>query len=80
MGKQELLHQALTEESLHAEACWMVGDRLFDMEGARACGMRNIGVLYGYGSRDELVQAGAEALAKHPEEIPPLIKKAENAA
>ena len=37
----------------------MVGDRRFDIEGAAATGIESIGVLYGYGSREELEQAGA---------------------
>ena len=41
----------------------MIGDRRFDIEGAHACGIAAVGVLYGYGSRQELEDAGAEALA-----------------
>lgn len=36
-----------------------MGDRRFDIEGAAATGIESIGVLYGYGSREELEQAGA---------------------
>lgn len=42
----------------------MIGDREHDMIGAKACGIAGIGVLYGYGSRKELVQAGADAIAE----------------
>ena len=42
----------------------MIGDRLFDIEGAKAMGMPSVGVLYGYGSREELVKAGADRLAE----------------
>ena len=38
----------------------MVGDRKFDVEGAHAFGIPAIGVLFGYGSRDELEFAGAD--------------------
>lgn len=41
----------------------MVGDRMHDMEGAKENGLASIGVLYGYGSREELEEAGADALA-----------------
>ncbi|MCD8072032.1 MAG: HAD-IA family hydrolase [Alistipes sp.] len=37
----------------------MVGDRRHDIEGARQTGLFPIGVTYGYGSRQELEQAGA---------------------
>lgn len=41
----------------------MVGDRHHDVDGATACGLRTVGVLYGYGSREELEEAGAFAVA-----------------
>jgi len=41
----------------------MVGDRLFDVEGAHANGIHAIGVAYGYGSREELENAGADDVA-----------------
>ncbi len=45
----------------------MVGDKHHDVDGARACGVRSVGVAYGFGSREEL--AGAEAILDSPEEI-----------
>lgn len=42
----------------------MVGDRLHDAEGAKEHGIPCLGVLYGYGSREELLQAGVFALAE----------------
>lgn len=39
--------------------CLMVGDRSYDILGARACGMDAVGVLCGYGSVEELTEAGA---------------------
>ncbi len=41
----------------------MVGDREHDVIGARLAGVTGIGVLWGFGSRDELVEAGAAAVA-----------------
>lgn len=41
----------------------MVGDREFDVQGARTVGLPCIGVLFGYGSSAELTAAGALALA-----------------
>lgn len=51
----------------------MVGDRKFDITGARAFGMANIGVLYGFGSRKELEEAGADCLAETAEEVKELL-------
>lgn len=36
----------------------MVGDRSFDAAGAKACGIDSLGVLYGHGSREEVLSAG----------------------
>ncbi len=44
----------------------MVGDRSHDVVGAKANGVRPIGVLWGYGSRDELIAAGAAVLCDEP--------------
>ena len=39
------------------------------MIGAHANGLRRIGVLWGYGSREELETAGADALLQKPEDL-----------
>jgi len=53
----------------HASSCIMVGDRKFDMEGAKAFGMTAAGVTWGYGSRDELLSAGSDHIADTPAEL-----------
>ena len=47
----------------------MVGDRKHDVLGARENNLPCVGVLFGYGSREELQTAGAEALAESVEEL-----------
>ena len=47
----------------------MVGDRRHDIYGAHANGLEAIGVLYGYGSREELSAAGADFLAADLDEL-----------
>lgn len=47
----------------------MVGDREYDIIGAKKAGISSIGVLYGYGTRQELVNAGACHIAEKAEEI-----------
>ena len=37
----------------------MVGDRQYDILGAKQLGIDSVGVLYGYGDREELETAGA---------------------
>ena len=46
------------------EGVIMVGDRLHDVEGAHKIGLPAIGVLYGYGDRPELENAGADYIAE----------------
>lgn len=50
------------------ETAVMVGDRSHDIIGAGKAGLHSLGVLYGYGSEDELKGAGAEKLASSPKE------------
>lgn len=52
----------------------MVGDRLYDIEGARKFGMASIGVLFGFGGRCELEEAGADYIAESAEEIYEIIR------
>ncbi|MPM44701.1 5'-nucleotidase [bioreactor metagenome] len=47
----------------------IVGDRLHDMEGAEACGIGRIGVLWGFGSVEELLRYHPLLLAKTPAEV-----------
>ena len=54
-------------------ACVMVGDRLHDIQGARENGLDSIGVTFGYGSLEELQQAGATHIAPSFEELARLL-------
>ena len=71
--KPELIAEALQRLSLQPAQCRMIGDRRMDIEGARHHGMRNVGVLWGFGGREELHAAGADALAETPAELAVLI-------
>lgn len=52
----------------------MVGDRFHDIHGAKENGIACIGVLYGYGSREELEKAGADYIAEQPGDISAIIQ------
>jgi phosphoglycolate phosphatase len=67
--KTELLHYALKMTSADPLQSVMVGDRRHDMIGARNNGMTAIGVLYGYGDKKELVDAGAHHVCVTPLEL-----------
>ncbi|MBO5747161.1 MAG: HAD family hydrolase [Clostridia bacterium] len=47
----------------------MIGDRYHDIEGAKANGIASVGVLYGFGSKEELKNAGADYLVNNLREI-----------
>jgi phosphoglycolate phosphatase len=68
--KAALIARIIERHGLAADHCVMVGDRRFDVAGAHANGMRALGVLWGYGSRDELVAAGADDLVSEPARLP----------
>lgn len=47
----------------------MIGDRDQDIDGAKANGLQSAGVLWGYGSREELMDAGADYIVSVPSDI-----------
>ncbi len=70
LGKPEMIRRALSER------CWraaMVGDRLYDMEGAKAAGVDGVGAVYGCGSVEELQNAGATLLVSDADELRELL-------
>lgn len=71
--KADLIAAVLRREDLDPGKTIMVGDRLHDIHGAHANGLRAVGVLWGYGSRAELEQAGADTLLSGPSELLRLI-------
>jgi len=67
--KSDLLAYALKTTAVDPSRSLMIGDRSHDMIGARNNGVRGIGVLYGYGSEQELTAAGASCLCETPEAV-----------
>ena len=47
----------------------MIGDRKHDILGAKKTGLKSCGVLFGYGSREELETAGADFIASDIKEL-----------
>ena len=68
--KAELLAHLLERERLAAADVVMVGDRSADVAAARTNTVRSIGALWGHGSREELLEAGADALCAAPRDLP----------
>lgn len=72
--KADVIAYAIESGKVNVESAVMVGDRKHDVLGAKANGLKSIGVLYGYGSRDELLKSGADFLANEPADILKLIR------
>lgn len=70
LGKPEMIRRALPERYRRAA---MVGDRLYDMEGAKAAGVDGVGAVYGCGSVEELQNAGATLLVNDADELRELL-------
>jgi phosphoglycolate phosphatase len=67
--KGELIGYVLEKADLRSADTMMVGDREHDVRGARLNRVLPVGVLWGYGSRDELIAAGAEHLLEKPRQL-----------
>ena len=65
----EPLLLAASKGGLDPGRCVYVGDSIHDMAAGKAAGMRTIGVLWGPSARQELVRAGADALATVPTDL-----------
>ena len=73
VDKSDLLRYALDETATDPARAIMIGYRKHDVIGAANNGIAAIGVIYGYGGRTELTEAGAKHLVTTPAEITGLI-------
>lgn len=67
--KGDLIRHVLAEEGISPEQAWMVGDRMHDVIGARRNGVEAIGVLWGYGSEEELRAAAPRRIVASMAEL-----------
>jgi len=67
--KAELVRELLERRGLVARETIMVGDRKHDVIAAKKNGIVSLGVAYGYGSKDELVEAGVDHLCESPADV-----------
>ena len=63
-NKAEVIAHALSISGAEAGSCLMIGDREYDVLGAKKFSIPAVGVLFGYGSREELTAAGAAYIAE----------------
>lgn len=72
-AKQEVLQEALRrfekKGSVDKRKVFMIGDRKYDVEGAHAVGIECVGVTFGYGGMEELMEAHADYIVRSVEEL-----------
>lgn len=72
-NKDEVVEEALKQlfggQPVEKNKVYMIGDRRFDVEGAKAAGVDSVGVTYGYGDMEELREAKADYIVRSVEEL-----------
>jgi phosphoglycolate phosphatase len=68
-----MLEAAMAEAGAAPADTVMIGDTVYDIAMARAAGCRALGVAWGYHAPEELLEAGAEAVAETPEHLGELL-------
>lgn len=75
-SKEEVVEEALKQlgilelsEAKKKETCAMIGDRKFDIQGAKAHGLTGVGVRFGFAGEGELESEGADFIAETVEEL-----------
>lgn len=73
--KTDVIAYALMDLGIAANDAVMIGDRKYDVEGGHNCGLLSVGVLYGYGDREEMVAAEADMIAADVDELKKILEK-----
>jgi len=71
--KAELIGHILTTETIDPAACVMIGDRRYDIEGARANGIKVAAVGWGYGTIDEFERFPPDAIVPQVADLAPVV-------
>jgi phosphoglycolate phosphatase len=69
-----MVDQAIAEAGANPETSFVVGDTSFDMAMAVNAGARGIGAAWGYHDAEELLGAGAAAVAERPLDVLALVE------
>lgn len=74
--KADVLRAAVEGKNLDVKSCLLVGDTLYDMRGAAACGMDVLGVTYGFGRAEDFEEYNPVAVCENTKQIYKFIKTA----
>ena len=66
---EEALRQLFGDNPVDRNQVYMIGDRSYDVDGAKKAGVESVGVTYGYGSMEELKAAKADYIVRSVEEL-----------
>lgn len=69
ISKTDILGRLLQEQELLPSSCLMIGDRKQDIDAGRDNNISTVGVLWGYGTQDELISASPDYLVHNPSEL-----------
>ncbi len=75
--KRDVIKYVIDKFGIDRDRSLMIGDRRHDVEGASELDISAMGVLYGFGSREELTCAGAKWIAETPLDVLSIISKEE---
>lgn len=67
--KQAIIARAMSELHAEKDKTLMVGDRMFDIDGAKQNGIKSAGVVFGFDYTEELVTAGADFIVKNTKDL-----------
>ena len=73
--KDDIIAYALEKTGVSPDESIMIGDRKYDIDGGRKNCLMTVGVLYGYGNHEELVEAGADYIASTVNELEKILEK-----
>ncbi len=71
----EALNQLFAYKPIQYAKVYMIGDRKYDIEGAKKIGVESVGAAYGYGSMEELKEAHADYIVRSVEELRALLMR-----
>ena len=73
-SKADFINIAITNLGLDKSEMMMVGDRYNDIEAGKLVGLHTVGVLYGYGSEQEIKEVNPTYIIKDPLELIDIVK------
>ena len=72
--KWQVLEYSMQSVGASPDSTVLVGDRMYDAEGAAVCGIDSVGVLWGHGTPEELESSGFTHLVDSPAALVELLK------